>query len=140
MENKTIGQNIARLRKENNMSQSDLAKILNVSNKTISKWECGNGIPDVLSLKNIANTFNISIDDLVSSSTSINKENKNDNTQDLANNRQQNSSKSISKKSITIIGVSLSLVAVLIIALLCYFFVPRKPKIENSNKYFNIIL
>lgn len=60
-----IGETIAKLRKENNMTQEDLAKLLNVSSKTISKWECGNSVPDIILLKEISDTFKISIDDLL---------------------------------------------------------------------------
>lgn len=133
MENNIIGQNIAHLRKENNMSQSDLAKILNVSNKTISKWECGNGIPDVSSLKIIANTFNVSIDELVSAS--INKENNKDCASHIECNQRQFTHNTASKKTIISICVSISLVAVLTITLLCYFLVPRKPMVDDSNLF-----
>lgn len=38
---------IANCRKEQNMTQRQLADILEISDKTISKWECGKGLPDV---------------------------------------------------------------------------------------------
>ena len=41
-----IGKFIAEMRKEQNLTQIDLAEQLGISNKTISKWECGNGMPD----------------------------------------------------------------------------------------------
>ena len=41
-----IGKFIAEMRKEQNLTQIDLAEKLGISNKTISKWECGNGMPD----------------------------------------------------------------------------------------------
>ena len=37
----TIGKFIAQKRKEKNLTQEQLAEILGVSNKTVSKWECG---------------------------------------------------------------------------------------------------
>lgn len=42
-----IGQLIRQLRTEKGLTQEALAKILHVTNKTISKWECGNGCPEV---------------------------------------------------------------------------------------------
>lgn len=42
-----VGQLILQLRKEKNLTQQQLADQLNISNKTISKWECGLGCPDV---------------------------------------------------------------------------------------------
>lgn len=65
MDINNIGKTIADLRKKNNMSQQELASKLNVSNKTISKWECGNGIPDITVLCNIANLFNLTLDELI---------------------------------------------------------------------------
>ena len=47
MDAKTVGNIIANLRKENSMTQKDLATKLDVSPKTISKWESGQGYPDV---------------------------------------------------------------------------------------------
>ncbi|WP_250229745.1 helix-turn-helix domain-containing protein [Anaeropeptidivorans aminofermentans] len=42
-----IGRLIAELRKEKGLTQQNIAHALNISNKTISKWECGLGCPDV---------------------------------------------------------------------------------------------
>ena len=61
----TIGQNLARLRKMANMTQLDLAEKLNYSDKSISKWEQGNGIPDIHILVRIAELFDVTVDDLV---------------------------------------------------------------------------
>lgn len=47
MDCQKVGQLILHLRKEKNMTQQQLADSLRISNKTISKWECGNGVPDV---------------------------------------------------------------------------------------------
>lgn len=47
MDNLKIGKLIYQLRKEKGLTQRQLAEQLNISNKTISKWECGNGAPDV---------------------------------------------------------------------------------------------
>lgn len=42
-----IGQLIAKLRKEKGLTQKNIADALNITNKTVSKWECGLGCPDV---------------------------------------------------------------------------------------------
>lgn len=47
MDCKKIGQLILQLRKERGLTQKQVAEKLNITNKTISKWECGNGCPDV---------------------------------------------------------------------------------------------
>ncbi len=60
-----IGKNITRLRKLANMTQLELAEKLNYSDKSISKWEQGNGIPDVRILMQLAELFGVTLDDLV---------------------------------------------------------------------------
>lgn len=61
-----IGKFISSKRKENNMSQSDLASILNVTNQAVSKWENGRGIPDIEMLKKLSEVFNINIEEILS--------------------------------------------------------------------------
>nr|WP_297769871.1 helix-turn-helix transcriptional regulator [uncultured Butyrivibrio sp.] len=60
----TIGAKIRVLRRDRNMSQSELAQILGVSNQAISKWEKDISQPDISLLPNIAACFGIAIDDL----------------------------------------------------------------------------
>ena len=60
-----IAKNIAELRQSNNMTQLELAEKLNYSDKTISKWERAESIPDVIVLKQISDIFGISVDYLL---------------------------------------------------------------------------
>lgn len=57
-----IANNIEKLRKVNNMTQSDLANKLQYSNKTISKWERAESMPEISVLCEIAALFNVSVD------------------------------------------------------------------------------
>ena len=61
----TIGQNIAKYRKEKNFTQEQLAEICAVSPQAVSKWENDVSCPDVTLLKTIARTFSISVDQLL---------------------------------------------------------------------------
>lgn len=65
MEKKTIGAFIAALRKANGMTQRDLAEQLNVSDKTVSRWECDEGCPDLSLIPVIAELFGITCDELL---------------------------------------------------------------------------
>lgn len=65
MDAKKVGKKIAQLRKENNMTQKELASKLNVIDKTISRWECGYGLPDLAIIPEIAAIFNTSIEELL---------------------------------------------------------------------------
>ena len=60
-----IASNIIRQRTKANMTQAELGEKLNYSDKTISKWERAESVPDVLVLKRIAEIFNVSVDDLL---------------------------------------------------------------------------
>ena len=57
---------IKNLRETYHLTQAELAEKLNVSDKTVSKWETGRGYPDISLLEPIANVFGISIAELLS--------------------------------------------------------------------------
>ena len=57
--------NIAALRIESKMTQLELAEKLNYSDKAVSKWERGESIPDVITLKAIADMFGVTVDYLI---------------------------------------------------------------------------
>ncbi len=59
---KTIGEIIRSLRKERNLTQEELAELLNVSGQTVSKWENGTSMPDISQVVPIASVFGISTD------------------------------------------------------------------------------
>lgn len=60
-----IGANIAAYRKRAGMTQAGLAEKLNYSDKAVSKWERGESIPDVLTLIQLAEQFEINVSDLL---------------------------------------------------------------------------
>ena len=62
---KIIANNISELRKEFGLTQYELAEKLNYSDKSVSKWERGEAVPDVIVLKEIADLFNVSLDYMV---------------------------------------------------------------------------
>ena len=115
---KTIGDKIAILRKSKNLSQQELSKELCVSNKTISKWECGNSIPDVETLKKIADYFNVSLDYFVDNNTVSNE-----------NNQINRNHKKISLKTLII---SLSVSFVVVLTILLTLLIPRSPSVKSS--------
>lgn len=62
-----IAKNISWYRKEKGMTQAELAEILNYSDKSVSKWERGDGLPDICVLAAIAELFGVTINDLIGS-------------------------------------------------------------------------
>ncbi len=68
-----IAKNIASLRKKNGMTQAELAEALNYSDKSVSKWERGDGIPDILVINKIAELFGVTVNDIISEEIVIKK-------------------------------------------------------------------
>ncbi len=71
MDNISIGKKLAEIRKQHGFSQTELADILNVSNKLISKWECGLSVPCAEYLLVYSSVFKISIDEIVNTNSEI---------------------------------------------------------------------
>ena len=59
-----IGKFLASLRKENNLTQEDIAEKLNVNVKSVSRWENGRNLPDPSIMKEICKIYNVSINEL----------------------------------------------------------------------------
>lgn len=66
MEKISIGNKIKDYRSKNQLTQQQLATLIGVSSKAISKWENDEGYPDIQNLKRIAQIFNTSVDYLIS--------------------------------------------------------------------------
>ncbi|MFR5875572.1 MAG: helix-turn-helix domain-containing protein [Eubacterium sp.] len=65
MDAKKTGKFICTLRKEKGLTQAVLAETLNISNRTVSKWENGDGFPDITILPDIAETLGVTVDELL---------------------------------------------------------------------------
>ena len=73
MDNYITGATIKRLRENKKMTQDELANKIFVSNKTISKWENGHGLPDISLLEPLAKALDISVIELFSGNEVRNK-------------------------------------------------------------------
>ena len=65
MEKKTMGSFMSALRKARGLTQQEVADILMVSNKTVSKWERDEGCPEIMMLPAIAELFEVTVDELL---------------------------------------------------------------------------
>ena len=65
MKKQTLGMMISSLRKEKGMTQLELAEKMGVTDKAVSKWERDLSFPDIKSIPKLAETFDISVDDLM---------------------------------------------------------------------------
>ena len=66
MDQYVTGTVIKELREKYHLTQAELAEKLNISDKTVSKWETAKGYPDISLLEPIATIFNISVTELIS--------------------------------------------------------------------------
>ena len=66
MDQEKIGKFIAKLRKEKNMTQNELAESLGITDRAISKWKNGRGMPDLSLLTPLCEILGVSINELLS--------------------------------------------------------------------------
>ena len=72
--NQKIAQNLIYYRKKAGLTQAELAEKINYSDKSVSKWESGNGVPDVYTLMQLAKLYKVSMNDLVGEETAVQEE------------------------------------------------------------------
>ena len=61
----SFADNLKQIRKEHNLSQEEMAELLNVSRQAVSKWEQGVGYPEVEKLLELSSKLDISLDQLM---------------------------------------------------------------------------
>ncbi len=66
MEQVKVGKFIAKCRKNKNMTQAELAEKLNITDRAISKWETGKGMPDSSIMLELCNELDITVNELLS--------------------------------------------------------------------------
>ena len=66
MDQNKIGKFIAEMRKQQNYTQRQFAEILGISDKTVSKWECGNGMPELSLMLPVCEILKINLNELFS--------------------------------------------------------------------------
>ena len=75
MNHQKIGQMIYTLRKEQGMTQRELAERLHVGAKTISKWERGQGCPDVSLLQGVSEVLQVTVEQLLAGELPVSRKN-----------------------------------------------------------------
>ena len=73
MNNYITGKIIKELREKQNLTQIELANMINVSDKTVSKWETGRGIPDISLIEALSKALKVSVIELMNGEYIINK-------------------------------------------------------------------
>lgn len=73
MDNYITGATIKRLREAKEITQTQLAEQIGVSDKAVSKWETAKGLPDITLIEPLAKALGVSVMELMSGNTVINK-------------------------------------------------------------------
>ena len=72
--NEKIAKNLIYYRKQAGLTQAELAEKINYSDKSVSKWESGNGVPDVYTLMQLAQLYGVTLNDFVGEQAPTEKE------------------------------------------------------------------
>lgn len=108
-----IGAFLKELRKEKNLTQEQLAERLNVSGRTVSRWETGSNMPDIGLLIEIAELYDVSIPEIVNGERK--SENMDQETRDTAIKMAEYSQNEVRSGKQMVIGYLLSLFGIFII-------------------------
>ena len=85
MDYKKTGEFLKSLRKANGLTQEEVSNHLLVSPKTISRWECGDGLPDINIISDVAALYNVTVDEILKGEKSVKEENLKEETINLKN-------------------------------------------------------
>ncbi len=135
MEQDKIGKFIQSLRKEKNLTQQELADIIGVTDRAISKWENGRGLPDYSLLRSLSDALEISINELLNGEI-IKKEEKEKRFEDTIINTIRYSKKKL-KNTKVIFGVILSLIVIILTTLITLFTIDITRMRNNKPVFFS---
>ena len=142
MNQEKIGKFISNCRKEKNITQSELAEKLNITNRTVSRWENGKNMPDYSILKDLCNILDIDINEFINGER-LSKEEKNNNDIDLILKEYYKMKKQRDRlRSIIIVGVIISINIILVVGTIFYLTIGFDNRLHittNKTEYNNVI-
>lgn len=113
MDQVKIGSFLKELRKEKNLTQENLAEQLNVSNRTVSRWETGSNMPDIGMLVEIADFYDVSIPEIINGERK--SENMDQETRDTAVAMVEYSRNEVKNGKQRVIGILMSVFGLFVI-------------------------
>lgn len=119
MDQEKIGKFILEMRKKKGLTQKELAEIVGISDKTISKWECGNSMPDISYLEALCNSLGITVNELLSGECLTSEsysEKAEENIMALMKENENNKKDGIGR---TVTGVLLAVVGIVMMVIMC---------------------
>lgn len=117
MNQEQIGQFIAKCRKEKNLTQSELAEILGVTDRAVSNWENAKNLPDVSLFKPLCHTLGITLNELLSGQKISQEEYQEKFEENIVNTIQYSNKKINKKNKILIIASIIMLIFLLFLSL-----------------------
>ena len=121
MDQVKIGKFISNERKAKGYTQKQLSELLGISDKTISKWECGNGFPEASLLLPLCNELEITVNELLTGeriSQQNYKEKAEENMVNMIREKEENKQKILLT---TIIGVISTITFVTLLLVVCFY-------------------
>ena len=106
------GKFIAEMRKEQNLTQRQLADLLSISDKTVSKWECGKGMPDVSLMLPLCEILHITVNGLLTGKRVFENEYQNKAEENMMNLLKENSENK-KKTALSVICGFITIIAVI---------------------------
>ncbi len=146
MNQKRIGAFIAQCRKEKNLTQMQLAELLEITSQAVSKWETGRGMPDVSMLQPLCDILGISLNELFSGEHLSNEEYRGkaeENISKLFQEKQIADLKPVKYLFSTCANVTLLVVVIeLVVGVIGYFFNPIMLQVMliNASVWFALFL
>lgn len=126
-----IGKFIAECRKKNNLTQMQLAEKLNITDRAISKWENGKGMPDSSIMLDLCNELKISVNELLSGEV-LEMNNYNEKVEqnliEMVKQKEESDKRLLTME--IVIGVLISIVYI-------YCFICRNGGLVKNNSYYN---
>ena len=135
MNQEKIGKFFLKLRKEKNMTQQELANKLGVTDRAISKWENGRGMPDLSLMKPLCDELGITINELISGEKIAKKEYQQKSEENILNTIDYSNKKI--KKTNKIFKISLCTIIVILISLVSMFLIDVRKMNQNKPVIFS---
>ena len=135
MNQEKIGKFILKLRKEKNMTQQELADKIGVTDRAISKWENGRGMPDLSLMKPLCDELGITINELISGENLDKKEYKEKSEENIINTISYSDNKI--KKTKTLFKAIVSILIIIFVSLAFMFIIDVRRMNENKPVVFS---
>ena len=136
MDTQKIGKFLKELRKQNNMTQEQLGDRIGVTNKTVSRWETGNYMPPIESLRLLSDIYQISINEILAGER-LSEENYKEAAEENIGSVLEKMDKKEKKFENTMISV---MIITFVLTILIMFLLPDSKNLSTTEKIKEILV